>query len=104
MEKDFRFLMYNSEDEDISVNAVVKGESVWLTQKGMAELFGCSADNISLHLKNIFTEGELSEIATTEGISVVQQEGSRKVTHSAEYNSTDLTIDRCCFSLFFCLF
>ena len=65
MEKDFRFLMYNSEDEDISVNAVVKGESVWLTQKGMAELFGCSADNISLHLKNIFTEGELSEIATT---------------------------------------
>jgi len=56
-----------------------------------------------LHLKNIFTEGELSEIETTEEISVVQQEGGRKVTHSAEYNSTDLTIDRCCFSLFFCL-
>ncbi len=72
MEKDFRFLMYNSEGENVSVNAVVKGESVWLMQKGMAELFGCSSDNISLHLKNIFTEGELSEIETTEEISVVQ--------------------------------
>ncbi len=92
MEKDFRFLMYNSEDEDISVNAVVKGESVWLTQKGMAELFGCSADNISLHLKNIFTEGELSEIATTEEISVVQQEGSRKVTRCMRFYNLDAII------------
>lgn len=53
MEKDFRFLIYNSEEGDVSVNAVIKNETVWLTQKGMADLFGCSANNISLHLKNI---------------------------------------------------
>lgn len=58
----------------------------------MAELFGCSADNISLHLKNIFTEGELSEIATTEEISVVQQEGSRKVTRCMRFYNLDAII------------
>lgn len=58
-EKNFEFLMYSSADEEVSVNALVKDETIWLTQKAMAELFGCSTDNISLHLKNIFAEGEL---------------------------------------------
>ena len=47
MSNDFRFLMYNAPDEEVSINAVVKDESVWLSQKGMAELFGCTADNIT---------------------------------------------------------
>ena len=72
VENDFRFLMYRAEDVDVSVNAVVKDESVWLTQKGMAELFACTADNISLHLKNIYEDGELIEGATTEEFSVVE--------------------------------
>ena len=57
-------------------------ESIWITQRGMAELFGCTSDNISLHLKNIYADGELSEISTTEDFSVVQSEGSRQVTRS----------------------
>ena len=72
MNNDFRFLMYNAPDEDVSINAVVKDESVWLTQKGMADLFDCSADNVSLHLKNIYEDGELTEEATTEEFSVVE--------------------------------
>ena len=56
--KEFPFLIYAVEDSDITVNVIVKDETIWLSQKGMAELFGCSSDNISLHLKNIFSEGE----------------------------------------------
>lgn len=92
MEKDFRFLMYHSDDGDISVNAVVKDETVWLTQKGMAGLFDCSTDNISQHLKNIYADGELSEEATTENFSVVQQEGSRQVTRLMRFYNLDAII------------
>ena len=80
MSNDFRFLMYNAPDEEVSINAVVKDESVWLTQKGMAELFGCTADNISLHLKNIFNEGELNKEAVTEKISATASDGKNYVT------------------------
>ena len=45
------FLMYRSEDETVTINALIKDDTVWLTQKAMAELFDCSVDNISLHLK-----------------------------------------------------
>lgn len=59
MNSEIKYLIYNTPQEAVSVNAVVKGETIWLTQKAMAELFDCSTDNISLHLKNIFAEGEL---------------------------------------------
>ena len=55
MENNFQFLIYRSAEENVSVDAIVKEESIWLSQKGMAELFECSTDNISLHLKNIFS-------------------------------------------------
>ena len=80
MENDFRFLIYKSEEEDVSVGAIVKDESIWLSQKGMAELFGCSADNISLHLKNIFADGELSRDAVTEKISATAADGKNYLT------------------------
>ena len=76
----FQFLIYKTADEYISVNAIIKDESIWLTQKAMAELFGCTKDNISLHLKNIFEDGELDANRTTEEISVVQNEGNRRIT------------------------
>ena len=88
----FQFLIYKSSDEDVSVNAIVKDESIWLTQKAMAELFGCSTDNISLHLKNIFEEGELDVNRTTEKISVVQNEGRRQVSRASIYYSLDAII------------
>lgn len=92
MENNFNFLIYRSANEDLSVNALVKNETIWLTQKAMAELFGCSSDNISLHLKNIFTEGELDENSTTEEISVVQQEGTRQVKRTAKFYNLDAII------------
>ncbi len=61
MNKELQFLVYRSVDEDVSVDAIVKDETVWLTQKGMAELFGVQTPAISKHLKNIFEEGELNE-------------------------------------------
>ena len=50
MNEEFRFLLYKAEQEDISVDALIKDETIWLTQKAMAELFNCTTDNISLHL------------------------------------------------------
>ena len=61
MNGELRFLMYRSAEEDVSVNAVVRDETVWLTQKAMAELFGVQPPAINKHLKNIFNEGELDE-------------------------------------------
>lgn len=59
--KEAMFLMYRAVDEDISVNALIKDESIWLSQKGMAELFDVQTPAISKHLKNIFDDGELDE-------------------------------------------
>lgn len=69
-DRQFEFLLYQSAEENVSVNALIKDETIWLNQKAMAELFGCSTDNISLHLKNIFSEGELDKDSVTEKISV----------------------------------
>lgn len=76
-EKNFEFLLYSSADEEVSVNALVKDETIWLTQKAMAELFGCSTDNISLHLKNIFADGELEKNSVTEKISATATDGKK---------------------------
>ena len=59
MAKEFNFLMYQAAEENISVNALIKDETIWLTQKAMAELFNVNKSSISRHLKNIFAEGEV---------------------------------------------
>lgn len=73
MTNGFNFLIYKTPDKDVKVNAVIKDDTIWLTQKSMAELFGCSSDNISLHLKNIFEAGELEKDSVTEKISQLPQ-------------------------------
>ncbi len=60
--KQISYVLYKTDEEDVKVNALLKDESIWLTQKSMVELFECSPDNIGLHLKNIFTSGELKKI------------------------------------------
>lgn len=75
--KNFDFLIYKAEKEDVLVQAVIKDESIWLSQKGMAELFDCSTDNISLHLKNIFADGELERDSVAEKISVTAADGKK---------------------------
>ena len=67
------------EGETGEIQVQVQEESVWLSQRQMAEVFDTSTDNISLHLKNIFADGEMTEEATTEDFSVVRQEGQRQV-------------------------
>ena len=76
MEKDFRFLIYKSEEEDVSVDAVVKDESIWLSQKGMAELFGVQVPAISKHLKNIFEDGELKEEVVVSKMEITTPHGA----------------------------
>ena len=78
--KESIFLMYRAADEDVSVNALIKDESIWLSQKGMAELFECTTDNISLHLKNIFLSGELKKESVTEKISATVADGKNYPT------------------------
>lgn len=77
MKNNFKFLLYSSANEDISVNALIKDETIWLNQKSMAELFDCSTDNISLHLKNIFADGELDKNSVTEKISATAVDGKK---------------------------
>ena len=72
-------ILYTSEDGRSQIKLRAKDETVWLSQREMSELFDVSADNVGLHLKNIFEEGELAREATTEESSVVQTEGRRRV-------------------------
>ena len=66
-------------NETVRLDVRLENETVWLTQSQMATLFGCSTDNIGLHLKNVYAVGELSREATTEDFSVVRKEGARQV-------------------------
>ena len=75
-----------------TVEVRVDRETVWLTQRQMAELFDSSTDNVGLHLKNIYTDGELEEPATTEEYSVVQQEGGRQVRRDLKHYNLDAII------------
>lgn len=85
-------LLYQNGGEKEFVSVVFQDETFWLTQRGMAELFDCTTDNISLHLKNIYADGELSPEATTEKISVVRQEGTREVQRALEHYNLDAII------------
>lgn len=90
--KEIQFLIYRSAEEEVSIRPLLKDETVWLTQKNMAELFDCSSDNISLHLQHIYADGELMENTTTEEISVVRQEGDRQVTRKLKFYNLDAII------------
>ena len=85
-------LLYSDESGKEYISVVFKDETFWLTQKAMAELFDCSTDNISLHLKNIYADGELEQTATTEKISVVRTEGTREVSRTLDHYNLDAII------------
>ena len=71
------FLLYTSPDGNVKVETIVHKENIWLNQKMLAELFNCSKDNISLHLKNIFNEGELDKKSVVEDFSVTAGDGKK---------------------------
>lgn len=81
-----------SSSAGIEVNIDVKNDSVWATQKQIAKIFNKDSDTIGLHLKNIFSEQELDENATTENLSVVQIEGNRKVKRNIKFYNLDAII------------
>ena len=89
---DNQIAFYQSPDGSVNIEVFYAEENIWLTQKKMAELFGCTADNISLHLKNIYKDRELEESSTTEDFSVVQKEGNRNVDRTITFYSLEAII------------
>ena len=79
-------------NETLRLDVRLENETVWLTQSQMAVLFGCSADNIGLHLKNVYAVGELSRDTTTEAFSVVRTEGARQVQRNVIHYNLDAII------------
>lgn len=86
------FLIFQIEGKEDGVQVMYHNETVWCTQKAMAQLFDCSTDNIGLHLKNIYETGELTQEATTEYFSVVQNEGERQVNRKLKFYNLDAII------------
>ena len=86
------FLIFQIEGKEDGVQVVYHNESVWCTQKAMAQLFDCSSDNIGLHLKNIYETRELAQETTAEYFSVVQTEGERQVNRKLKFYNLDAII------------
>jgi hypothetical protein len=93
MNKELQFLIYNTPQENIKINVAVKDETIWLTQKAMAELFGVGVPAISKHIKNIFEEGELSENTTVSKMETVMNRGFRgEVSEFIDFYNLDMII------------
>lgn len=92
MKNEFNFLIYKSADADVSVNALIQNDTIWLTQKAMAELFGVESHTINYHLKEIYKTEELAEAATARKIRAVQKEGSRDIERELKFYNLDAII------------
>ena len=86
------FIFYITNDGVVKIGVVVEDDTVWLTQKAMAELFGVESHTINYHLRSIYKSGELGKEATARKIRVVQSEGSRQVERALEFYSLDAII------------
>lgn len=86
------FLIFQIERKENGVQVMYQNETIWCTQKAMAQLFDCSTDNVGLHLKNIYESGELVQVVTTEYFSVVQVEGERQVNRKLKFYNLDAII------------
>jgi hypothetical protein len=87
-----QFLLYQTEDGKLKIDVRFEGETVWLTQQHMAELFQTTQQNISLHLQNIYEEGELTLAATHKEFLSVRREGSRDVQRQLDFYNLDAII------------
>ena len=85
-------VIYRDASDEVRISALFQGETLWLTQKLMADLFCCTPENILLHLKNIFLENELNEVATTKDFLVVRREGARLVHRKVKHYNLDVII------------
>src|SRR3990167_1702651 len=87
-----QIVIYKLPSGETKIDVRFEGDTVWLTQNALAELFQTTKNNISLHVKNIFEEGELSQNATVKKFLTVQKEGVREVSRDLEYYNLDLII------------
>jgi len=87
-----QFIIYQSEKGETKLDVRFVDETVWLTQALMAELFSTTPENVLMHLKNIYNEGELEQNPTTKDFLVVRQEGSRQVKRSLKHYNLDAII------------
>ncbi|MHB8544546.1 MAG: virulence RhuM family protein [Leptospirales bacterium] len=85
-------LIYETEDFQVAVSVRLDDETVWLTQRQMAELFGTTPENILIHLKNIYADGELEESATAKESLAVRTEGTRQVRRKIKHYNLDTII------------
>ncbi len=86
------FLLYKTDDGKIKVEVVFHGETIWLTQKKMAELFDVEVNTINYHIKEIFKSNELEESSTIRNFRIVQKEGTRDVERATEFYNLDMII------------
>lgn len=86
------FLVFKVQEKDKGIQVRYENENLWMTQKAMAELFDTGIDNINVHLRNIYNEGELEEDSTIEENSIVQDEGNRKVRRTIKFYNLDVII------------
>lgn len=92
MNKQMHYVLYHSDESDVSVNAVVQNDSIWVTQKAMADIFNVDRSVITKHLNNIYKEEELSRNSTCAKIALVQTEGSRQVKRNVDFYNLDAII------------
>ena len=85
-------LLYQTDDGKTKIEVRLEEETVWLSQVKMAELFQTTKQNISLHINNIYKEGELQEVRTVKDYLTVQTEGSRKVQRNTQLYNLDVII------------
>ena len=84
--------IYQSDDGQVQLDIQLEQETLWLTQLQMSNLFETTPENVLMHLKNIFSEQELDETATTKGFLVVRQEGTRQVQRELKHYNLDAII------------
>ena len=87
-----QIIIYQTSSGENRVDVKLEGETLWLSQKLMSQLFEKDSDTIGLHIKNIFIEGELEEDLTTEFFSVVQHEGKRNVRRTLKFYNLDMIL------------
>ena len=92
MDSNNQIIIYQTEDGQTQVDVRMENETVWLTQAQMVELFQTTKQNVSLHVGNVFKEGELEQKSTVKEYLTVQQEGERKVTRKVKYYNLDVII------------
>ena len=89
---DTQLLIYQTEDGETKLEVRLEDETVWLTQKLMAELFQVTIPTINEHIKNVYNEAELGPETTIRKFRIVQKEGKRKVSRAIDFDNLDMII------------